>query len=147
MADVIPHDFFRAVCEKEQDLNSTDTVKVALVDNTYTPSADHTQYSDVSGDELANSNGYTTGGYTVTCTVTDDDSNDLVKIDITDPTWTASGGTLGGVAARYAVVYNDSSTPKSILYIIDLGGDQTVSDGQTFTINIDSDGLMTIAQA
>lgn len=147
MADVIPHDFIRSLAEKEQDLNSTDTVKVALVDNTYTPSADHTQYSDVSGDELANSNGYTTGGDTVACTVTDDDSNDLVKIDIADPTWTASGGTLGGVAARYAVVYNDSSTPKSILYIIDLGSDQTVSDGQTFTINIDSDGLMTIAQA
>lgn len=147
MADVIPHDFFRSVMEKEQDINATDTIKCCLVDNTYTPSADHTQYSDVSGDELANSNGYTTGGETVTCSVTDDDSNDLVKVDITDPSWTASGGTLGGVAARYAVVYNDSSTPKSILYIIDLGADQTITDGQQFTIQIDSDGLFTVAQA
>lgn len=147
MADIIPHDFFRSVLEKEQDINATDTIKCCLVDNTYTPDADHTQYSDVSGDELANSNGYTTGGATVTASVTDSDANDNVKVDISDPTWTASGGTLGGVAARYAVVYNDSSTPKSILYIVDLGADQTITDGQQFTIQIDADGLFTIAQA
>lgn len=145
MADIIPHDFWRSVMEKEQDINGTDTIKVCLVDNTYTPNVDHTQYSDVSGDELANSNGYTTGGATVAATVTDDDSNDNCKVDIADPSWTASGGTLGGVAARYAVVYNDSSTPKSILYIIDLGADQTIEDGQQFTIQIDSDGLFTVA--
>jgi hypothetical protein len=132
--------------EKEQDLNATDTIKVCLVDNTYTPNADHTNYSDMSGDELANSNGYTTGGATVAATVTDDDSNDKAVFDIADPSWTASGGTLGGVAARYAGVYNSSASNK-LLYIIDFGADQTVEDGQTFTIQIDSDGLYSIAQA
>lgn len=146
MADIIPHDFFRALMEGEHDLNATDTIKVALIDNTYTPSADHTNYSDASGDELANSNNYSTGGATVTASVTDDDSNDKAVMDISDPTWTASGGTLGGVAARYAVVYNSSKSNK-IIYIIDLGSDQTIEDGQQFTIQIDSDGLFSIAQA
>lgn len=143
MADIIPHDFFRSIMEKEQDLNAEDTIKVALVDNTYTPNVDHTQYSDVSGDELANSNGYTTGGATVTGSVTDDDTNDNCKMDIADPSWTASGGTLGGVAARYAVVYNADTN--GLIYIIDLGADQTITDGQQFTIQIDSDGLFTVA--
>jgi len=143
MADIIPHDFFRSLMEKEQDLNATDTIKVALIKNTYTPDVDHTAYSDVSGDELANSNGYTTGGETVTGAVSDDDSNDLAKFDISDPTWTASGGTLGGAAARYGAVYN--ATTDDLIYIIDFGADQTITDGQQFTIQIDSDGLFTIA--
>ena len=147
MADIIPHDSFRSFMEKEQDINGTDTIKVALIKSGYTPSPDHTQYSDVSGQELANSNGYTTGGATVTASVADSDANDNVKVDISDPTWTASSGALGGAAARYAAVYNNSSTPKSLLYIIDFGADQTITDGQQFTIQIDADGLYTVAQA
>jgi len=145
MADIIPHDFFRSVMEKEQDINATDTIKAAAIKNTYTPNVDHTQYSDASGDELANSNGYTTGGVTCAATVTDDDTNDNCKVDIADPTWTASGGTLGGAAFRYIVIYNDSSTPKSILYIFDCGSDQTITDGVQYTLQIDSDGLFTVA--
>jgi hypothetical protein len=147
MANIIPHDLFRSLAEKEQDLNATDTIKVCLVKSGYTPDADHTQYSDVSGQELANSNGYTTGGATVTASVTDSDANNNVKIDISDPSWTASGGTLGGAAARYGVVYNDSAAVKSILQIIDFAADQTITDGQVFTIRIDANGLFTIAQA
>lgn len=146
MADIIPHDSFRSFMEKEQDLNATDVIKVCLVDNTYTPDADHTNYSDMSGDELANSNGYTTGGATVAATVADDDTNNKVTLDIADPSWTASGGTLGGVAARYAGVYN-SSAGNALLYIFNFGADQTIEDGQQFTIQIDSNGLYSIAQA
>jgi len=143
MADIIPHDFFRSIMEKEQDLNATDEIKVALIKSGYTPNVDHTQYSDVSGQELANSNGYTTGGATVAATVADSDTNDNCKFGIADPTWTASGGTLGGAAARYAAVYN--SATNGLIYIIDLGSDQTITVGQQFTIQIDALGLFTIA--
>ena len=143
MADMIPHAFFRSLMEKEQDLNATDVIKVGLVDNTATPTVDLDKWTDYSGDELAASGGYTTGGDTVTGAVTDSDANDNCKFDISDPTWTASGGTLGGVAARYAVVYN--STTGDVIYVIDLGADQTITDGQQFTIQIDADGLFTVA--
>ena len=145
MADIIPHDLFRSAFEKEQDLNATDTIKCALIKDTYTPDADHTAYSDVSGDELAGSNGYTTGGATVAMTVTDDDTNNRTAVGMADPTWTASGGQLGGADARYAAVYNDTATGKNLIYILDLGSNQTISDGQQFTIQIDSTGLFTVA--
>jgi len=67
------------------------TVKVALVSSAYTPDAantGHDEWADVSANEIANGNGYTTGGATL--------ANDAVstitnghKYDSDDPAWTA----------------------------------------------------------
>ena len=48
----------------------TDTIKMALVLSGYTPSLTHDEWADASASEHANANGYTTGGATVTGTVT-----------------------------------------------------------------------------
>jgi hypothetical protein len=81
------------------------TVKFALVTSSYTPDDDESGddlWSHVSANEIANGNGYTTGGATV--------ANDLVtaitngyKYSSDNVLWTASG--TGIPAWRYAVMY------------------------------------------
>lgn len=80
------------------------TIKMALVDSSYTPntaSNGHYLWADVSANEIAGVFGYTTGGATLTDSVTaiangyNYDSDNIV--------WTASGGSIP--AWRYAVIY------------------------------------------
>ena len=130
MADVIFHNILTEALKGNLDFDG-DTIKVVLVTDSYTPDADDTQYSDVSANEVANGNGYTTGGYTVALTVTDDDANDRVVIDSADPTWTASSGSIGPF--RYAIWYDDTHASDLLLYLFDFGSNQTANDGATIT--------------
>ena len=57
------YSFTEAVAEKVHNLGS-DALKVMLT-NTLPAATTATKYSDISGTELANGNGYTTGGATV----------------------------------------------------------------------------------
>jgi hypothetical protein len=73
----------------------TDTFNLALVANTYTFSGAHTQWSDVSTHEVANGDGYTTGGAALANqTLTN------TKIDADDVTFTALTKVF-----RYGVLY------------------------------------------
>lgn len=77
----------------------TDTLKVALVTSSYTPSAAHTIWADVSSYEVASGNGYTTGGVTLTTPAVAN-----ANIGYANPTWTALTKTF-----RYAVIYKSGS--------------------------------------
>lgn len=144
MADIIPHDIIRAMGAGEIVIG-THTFKAALFNSSATVGADVVGLSDLGANQVANGNGYTTGGATVTATVTDNDSGDNVKFDISDPSWTASGGSVGPF--RYVVVYDDTHASDAIMYIVDLGTNVTVTDGSTWTLNVDANGLFTGAQA
>lgn len=128
------------------------TVKVALVTSSYTPSSGtggHDEWADVSANEIANGNGYTTGGFTIT------DSASAVtggwKYDSDDPTWTASGGNIP--AWRYAVMYVSGSlwgkTNPVVGYFV---GDSTPADipatvsGNPLTITVHADGWFDLTQ-
>jgi hypothetical protein len=78
----------------------TDTFKLALVASTYTPDLDaHTVWADVSANEVANGDGYTTGGATLTGqTLTR--SGYLTTFDADDVTFT-----LLTKIFRYGVLY------------------------------------------
>lgn len=141
MADTIFHNILTEALKGNLDFDG-DTIKVVLVTDSYTPDADDTQYSDVSANEVANGNGYTTGGYTVALTVTDDDANDRVVIDSADPTWTASGGSIGPF--RYAIWYDDTHGSDLLLYCFDFGSNQTANDGATITVTVSANGLFRI---
>lgn len=81
----------------------TSTVKVMLVQNDYTFSASHEDTTDVlaAGTEVANGNGYTTGGVTLTGTaVTVNASPKYTKFDADDAQWASLTATF-----RYAIVY------------------------------------------
>lgn len=113
-----------------------DVIKVALFTSAYTPAATDTTYASISANEVANANGYTTGGITVTTTVTE--AAGVVTFDSNDPTWTAAGGSI---TARYAVLY-DSTTGDLLAYSLldNTPADVTVTDTNTLTLQLATTG-------
>ena len=136
-----------------QDLPGA-TVKLALVTSSYTPDATntgHDEWADVSANEIANGNGYTTGGATIATDAVSTTTNGH-KYDSDDPTWTASGGNIP--AWRYGVLYVSGSlwgkTSPVIGYFL---GDSAPADvpattaGNPLTITVPSAGWFDLTQA
>jgi hypothetical protein len=117
---------------------NTDRIDVVLLDNGYTYVQAHDAYADVSADEVANGNGYLTGGKTISGqTLTDDTGNDYVEFHGTVAPWTAST-----ITARYAAFFKYNADP-ALAYLIaiyDFGADKS-SDGGSFTITENAEGL------
>lgn len=119
----------------------TDAVKVALFTASYTPAQDTDElYSGISANEVANGNGYTTGGNAVTTSSpTYTAGTNTSTFDATDPaTWTASGA---GFAFRYIVTYD--STSGVLIGYNDYGSTLTLNAGDTFTFSFDATGVFT----
>jgi hypothetical protein len=98
----------------------SDTFKVLLVTSSYTPDKDaHTRGDDITN-EVANGNGYTTGGATCTCTVAKDTANDKVTLTFGAVDWTSATFT-----ARGAVIYKSTGTAANdpLICYIDFGAD------------------------
>ncbi len=112
----------------------TDTIKCALMKTGFTFDKDTNHYwADISADELANGNGYTTGGQTLAgVAVTENDTSDRADFTCTNPTWTATGGSIGPTPG--AILYDDTDTNKAIIGYIDFDGDQTTTTGNNFVI-------------
>lgn len=119
----------------------TDTIKVSLHSSTYTPNQDtHVTAADLTN-ELANGNGYTTGGATLaSATVTYDNASNEIRFNFTDPSWTSATFT-----ARYAVIYKSTGTASTspLIAYVDFGGDQSVSSG-TFTLDFNATAALKI---
>lgn len=128
---------------KEIDFD-TDTIKVALLTNSYTPDQDADDYfSDISANEAAGT-GYTAGGATLgSKTVTVDAGTNTVIFDGDDVSWAAST-----VTAHYAVVYVDTGTASTSALIgyADFGVDISSTAG-TFLIQWDEGGIFTLTAA
>lgn len=138
---------------KLSDLTSA-TVKLALVTSSYSPNitaTGHNEWADVSANELANGNGYTTGGYDLTGeAVAAAAANDGFKFSTGNATWTASGS--GIPAWRYGVLYCSGSlwtlTSPLLGYFL---GDSAPADvpltasGNTLGINCPADGWFKLA--
>ncbi len=124
------------------------TVKLALVSSSYTPNTDsstgHSLWSDASGNEIANGNGYTTGGVSLSSLAATAISGGF-KFSSGNPSWTASGGNIP--AHRYYVMYVSGTlwgmTNPLIGYFL---GDNTPADiaattsGNTLTVTCPSGG-------
>lgn len=119
---------------------NTDTIKVALLNNTHVLDQDTDDFfSDVEPEEISGT-GYTAGGMQLTTpTITYDTATDEVRLDADDTAWTTSTFT-----ARFGIVYKDLggvTTADPLIGYIDFGADQTVSSG-TFTITWAATGVM-----
>ncbi|MDJ0828131.1 MAG: hypothetical protein QNJ16_21865 [Rhodobacter sp.] len=125
------------------DWNDGDTWKVALyTNNTGVDLTETTKAQvDATATEVANGNGYTTGGGTLAnflaSTVTTNDA----KLDADDFTWNASGGSI---AAAYALIYDDTTASDEVAFWLDLDGTQTASDGTPFIVRFNSAGIATL---
>lgn len=130
--------FVEALAEKVHNLGS-DTLKVVLTNSA--PVASNTQLSNIT--QIANGNGYTTGGATVTVSASSQTSGTYKLVgSLASPTWTASGamGTF-----RYAVLYNDTATNDELIGWWDYGSGVSLTAGDTFTITLDgTNGILQI---
>ena len=127
------------------NLNATDTIKMALIDSSWTPNtATDITFSVVDGDELGTANGYTAGGATTVAGWTT--SAGTTTFDVADVTWTA---TDDGITARYALLYNASAggTNDLIAYCLldNTPADVTAAAGVDFKVNIHASGVLTLA--
>ena len=115
---------------------SADVFKIILMASGFTFDIDaHHIYGDVSGSELGEAYGYTTGGNTLAnVSVTEDDTDDRTEVTWDNSTWTASGGSIG--PSPGAVIYDNTvgSPVKPVVGYIDFGGEQTQADGGVCTI-------------
>jgi hypothetical protein len=122
--------------------NGSGATYKAMLTNT-APVATNSQYSDISGNELANGNGYTTGGQSITGSMSDSQASGTAKVLATNVTWTASGSMN---PFRYVVVYRSDSTNKELVAWFDYGSSITLSSGDTFTVSFDgTNGLFQLS--
>ena len=130
---------FKAEILDEQHDLVADTLKIALYTSSASLGATTTAYSATN--EVANGNGYATGGVTLANKAVST-SGTTAYFDADDPTWTSASFTANG-----ALIYNSTNGDKAIA-ILAFGGDFTVSSG-TFRIVFPAAGanaIITIAQ-
>lgn len=145
MASKLYGSFLVKALNKEIDWD-TDTIKVALLTNAYTPNQDtHDYFDDVSSNEVAATGGYSAGGNTLANkTITYDSGTNVIKLDADDVTWSTST-----ITARYAVVYDASpatNATRPLIGYVDFGSDQSSSSGN-FTITWDATGIVRVTVA
>ena len=121
------------------DIDS-DSFKCALFQSTSNIGASSTTYAGLTN-EVANANGYATGGVAVALVLSGTTS---VKIDITtDPSWTASGG---NIVARYAVIYEVGGRVLCYCLLDSAPADITIVNGNAATVAAHAtNGVATLA--
>lgn len=120
-----------------------DTYKVKLL-TVATFNATHTTLAATGGTEVANANGYVTGGTDVIgVAVTTVTTNDA-KFDADDTAWTASGGSI---TASYGILYNNTDTDSPPVAFIDFDGSKSAGSGTAFTIVWNASGIFTFTTA
>jgi hypothetical protein len=115
----------------------TDTFKMALFLSTSNIGASSTTYAGLTN-EHANGNGYTTGGTSVTLSLS---GTTTVMVDSTDAVWTASGGSI---VARFAVIYEVSGKVLAYCLLDSSPADVTTTTGNTFTVQIHASGVFNV---
>lgn len=117
---------------------NTDTFKMALLQSTSNIGASSTTYAGLTN-EVANANGYTTGGASIALTAA---GTTTVTVDITtDPVWTASGGSI---VARFAVIYEVGGNVLCYALLDSAPADVTATSGNTLTVAANASGVFTL---
>ena len=120
-----------------------DTIKGALYTNSLTPNySTDTAYSSApyTSNEIANGNGYTTGGATLATVSVSESPAGTLMVDVsTDPNWTSSTITN----ARAMLVYDNTLAGKNCICLVSFGADYSTTNG-TFTVQLAATGLFYI---
>lgn len=123
-------------------------VTVALLTSTYTYSASHNIYADLTN-ELTTSGGYTAGGLAL-ASKTLVQASTVTNFDAADAQWTASGG--GIPAFRYAALYINATVNgivKPLIGVIDNNGVDVpaTTAPNTLTIVWNATGIFQVAHS
>ena len=104
------------------------------------PVATNTKKSDLT--EISAGNGYTAGGTAASITSSSQTSG-TYKLVLGDVVFTVTGA-VGPF--RYVVLYNDTAANDELIAWWDYGGAITLGNGETFTVDFNSDdGVLTLA--
>ena len=117
----------------------------AVLSNTAPTAATDDELADIT--QIANGNGYTTGGVTLT-SVTWAESGAGTGIWIwsaADFSWTASAGSIA--TFRYVVIYSDTSTGDKLVGYSDYGTAVDITTGNSFTADIGASGIFQAQEA
>tara|TARA_Y100001937_G_scaffold86545_1_gene117078 strand:+ start:270 stop:713 length:444 start_codon:yes stop_codon:yes gene_type:complete len=126
MANIVPDSFKTDLLKGTFDFKSSgqgggDTFKLALFTSLSGFSTSTTTYTGASN-EVANGNGYTTGGNTLTNAGVTVSSN-VAIVDFDDTTFSSASITAVG-----ALIYKSSSNNEAVL-VLDFGGTKTSTSG------------------
>ena len=136
------HEFFNHVATGVHNL-STGSFKVGLT-NTAPSAANDDTWSDIT--EITPGNGYTDDGNTLDSEAWAETGagTAIWQFTCSDEVITASGGNIGPF--RYPVIYNDTPTSPAdpLVCMIDYGSGITVTDGNTFTLDVGSNGIFRV---
>jgi hypothetical protein len=115
-------------------LGNTDVLKAVI----HTDDTALTSNSVSSCTQIGGSNGYTTGGDTITYTCTNS-AGTVTLAPSADITWTASGGNLGAsTTGRFFEIYDSTSAGTNLICKFDYGATFTVATGETMTLDFGS---------
>jgi hypothetical protein len=120
----------------------SNSIRATLHTSTWTPNVVTNEVKADATNELTTANGYTALGQVLTCSIPDE--TEPINFVVADFSWTATGGSIGPF--RYCAVWNDSTTTPADVLIgyIDVGGDTTITVGNTITFDCDqTNGLFT----
>ena len=119
------------------------TIKAMLVKDTYTPDKDHKFVADVTPASNELSDASYSRKTLQNKTVTQDDVNDVAKVDSDDLTWTAiNAGTAAGM-----VIYKENTGDADnvlIAYIND-GGFPVTTNGGDLIMEFNAEGIIQLA--
>ena len=108
---------------------TADTLKIALFTSAASLDKTTTQWVNTGINEVANGNGYATGGVALTLAATYPKlTGDVACVDFDDASWPTST-----ITARGAMIYNDTHASDASIAILDFGADKSSSNG-TFTV-------------
>lgn len=122
----------------------SDTIKVALTTNTYTPDQDAHEYFSSVTNELSG-NGYVAGGNTLSGKgLSYDAATNQSRLTASNTTFTASAGNV--ITARRAVVYKSTGTPSTspLLGWVDFGADTSSGTGGDLVLAWDATGVLRV---
>lgn len=111
---------------------AADTFKLLLVTSSYTPDQDAHDFRNDITNEVANGNGYTTGGATLTgVSISVDNSGNRAIVEADDVTWSSST-----ITARRAILYKSrggASSADEVIFCYDFSSDKSSTNGN-FTV-------------
>lgn len=127
-------DFVEQLLSAKHNFTASGDVMRIFLSNT-APTATDTTYPGTAT-EIANGNGYTTGGEDVQNTLAE--AAGTATVTGTKVVWTASGGTIGPF--RYVPLYNDTQTSPANALVgwWDYASSITLQIGETFTVKFNS---------
>ena len=112
----------------------------AVLSNTAPSQASNALLADIT--QIANGNGYTTGGVALT-SVTYAESGAGTGIWVWSAgnfSWTASGGSMG--TFRYVVIYDSTAAGSPLILYLDYGSALIITIGNSLTVSVGANGLV-----